>query len=422
MSENSEKMCKLLKEGELFSRSGSWDWNPVTNELFWSDGVYNILDIPLTTPPSVENFLNSLVPEDRDFAMRSIQASLKGHPYEIEVRVMGKGGPIKTIFARGSVDFDSNGQPVRMFGIIQDVSDKKIIEEKFKILYEHSSDAIMTLEPPTWKFTAGNLATLKMFNCKDEQEFNSFGPWEFSPEFQVDGSRSDEKAKEMIDLAMKTGSNFFKWTHKRHNGSDFPATVLLTRVKVGNKEFLQATVRDITDQILSQKRLEDSESKYKLLTETSPDCIKIFDLSGNLTFINSGGKMEHRLKNGDDIYKFKPVDAVVEEDKPKLINAFNNAKQGIGSVIELRHTKDGSTRETCSEMIHPIVDNGGKIIGILAVSRDISDIKRSERELMNKMDEFKKLNELMVGRELKMIELKKKVEDLKALLPKKDME
>lgn len=44
---------------------------------------------------------------------------------------------------------------------------------------------------------------------------------------------------------MKEGSNFFEWTHKRHKGEDFPATVLLTRVEIGGKRFLQATVRDM---------------------------------------------------------------------------------------------------------------------------------------------------------------------------------
>ena len=46
--------------------------------------------------------------------------------------------------------------------------------------------------------------------------------------------------------AMKTGSNFFNWTHKRLNGEEFKVTVLLTRVEIRGKKFLQATVRDIT--------------------------------------------------------------------------------------------------------------------------------------------------------------------------------
>ena len=63
-------------------------------------------------------------------------------------------------------------------------------EEKFRVLFEVSSDAIMTLEPPTWRFTSGNPATVKMFRAKDETEFLAQGPWNVSPEFQPDGGRA----------------------------------------------------------------------------------------------------------------------------------------------------------------------------------------------------------------------------------------
>jgi PAS domain S-box-containing protein len=120
-------------------------------------------------------------------------------------------------------------------------------EQKFRVLFEVSSDAIMTLAPPTWKFTSGNPATVKMFQARDEAQFVSKGLWDVSPEFQPDGARSDDKAKAMIAKAMQEGSHFFEWDHMRLDGEVFPATILLTRVTLGEKVFLQATVRDITE-------------------------------------------------------------------------------------------------------------------------------------------------------------------------------
>jgi PAS domain S-box-containing protein len=92
-----------------------------------------------------------------------------------------------------------------------------------------------------------------MFNVKDIKEFISLGPWDISPELQPDGQRSDKKAEEMIKIAMDEGSNYFEWEHKKLNGSAFPATVLLTRVDLESESFLQATVRDITDQKKEEK-------------------------------------------------------------------------------------------------------------------------------------------------------------------------
>ena len=121
-------------------------------------------------------------------------------------------------------------------------------ESRFRVLFEKSRDALMTLEPPLWKFTSANPATFEIFGVKDAAQFNTLGPWDLSPEIQPDGRPSAEKAKEMIETAMREGSHFFEWTHKRLNGKEFPATVLLTRMELAGRMVLQATVRDITPQ------------------------------------------------------------------------------------------------------------------------------------------------------------------------------
>jgi len=133
---------------------------------------------------------------------------------------------------------------------------QKRIEERYSKLFESSRDAIMTLEPPEWKFTSGNPATVKMFGAKDEAEFLSYEPWRLSPETQPDGRPSGEKAKEMIEKAMREGVNAFEWVHKKVTGEDFFAEVLLSKVEQGKDSFLHAVVRDITGRKKNQDMLE----------------------------------------------------------------------------------------------------------------------------------------------------------------------
>ncbi|MCK4401475.1 PAS domain S-box protein [bacterium] len=132
-------------------------------------------------------------------------------------------------------------------------------EERYRLLFETSRDAIMTLAPPSWNFTSGNAAAFELFGMKDEKTFISAPPWKYSPESQPDGQSSANKAKKMIDTAMEKGSNFFEWTHKKLNGVHFFATVLLTRISIGEKIFLQATVRDITE----RKKAEEELKKHR---------------------------------------------------------------------------------------------------------------------------------------------------------------
>jgi PAS domain S-box-containing protein len=121
-------------------------------------------------------------------------------------------------------------------------------EEKYRSLFDSSRDALMTLEPPSWRFADANPATLAMFRTKSAADFTSYGPCDLSPEKQPDGRASGDVAQEMIGTAMREGSVFFDWTHKRIDGQEFPCTVLLTRMERGGRQSVQATVRDLSEQ------------------------------------------------------------------------------------------------------------------------------------------------------------------------------
>lgn len=149
-------------------------------------------------------------------------------------------------------------------------------EQRYRLLFESSRDALMMLAPPSWKFTGANEATLQLFGASRVDEFTALGPWNVSPETQPDGRRSDEKAQEMITTAMREGKNFFEWEHCRLDGKSFIADVLLTRMEVDGDEFLQATVRDITERkqaeemrVLDAKRLQKSlEQSIQTIADT----------------------------------------------------------------------------------------------------------------------------------------------------------
>ncbi|MEA1900989.1 MAG: response regulator, partial [Thermodesulfobacteriota bacterium] len=131
-------------------------------------------------------------------------------------------------------------------------------EEKYRTLYDSSRDAIMILSTDK-VFVNGNPACVKMFGCRDEDEFISLTPTALSPEYQMDGALSVEKSQKMISIAMEQGSHFFEWKHKRVNGEEFYARVLLASIKLSGKKILQATVRDITEHKKLEAQLRQSQ-------------------------------------------------------------------------------------------------------------------------------------------------------------------
>ena len=147
-------------------------------------------------------------------------------------------------------------------GIVRDVSQRKQAEEKikeseekFRTVFESSNDAIMLFDGVA--FLDCNEASMKIFGCKNREEFLGRNLDEWSPDKQPDGRSSHEAAKEKIATAYRDGQNFFEWTHIRANNEAFPAEVLLTPLRLGEKTVIQGTVRDITE----RKQAEDKEKK-----------------------------------------------------------------------------------------------------------------------------------------------------------------
>jgi PAS domain S-box-containing protein len=189
--------------------------------------------------------------------------------------------------------YDEKGRITGHFGIQIDVTEKKKSlqkiaenEELYHKLFESSIDAVMTLNPPDWNFTSGNKAILELLQIEKEEDFIRLKPWEISPEYQADGSLSGEKAAQMIQIAMKSGSHLFDWIHRRRNGENFPCKVLLTRVDVSNKSFLQANIRDLSSEVAAKNKLIESELKYKSLLEASMDGIFIMH-RGKIQYANA---------------------------------------------------------------------------------------------------------------------------------------
>jgi PAS domain S-box-containing protein len=262
-------------------------------------------------------------------------------------------------------------------------------EERFRILFESSRDAMMTVEPPLWRFTSGNQAAIAMFRAKDLEAFTSYGPWSLSPERQPDGRASNEKAKEMNDIALRDGSHFFEWTHKRLDGEEFPSTVLLTSMQYAGKVIIQSTIRDITQQKRSEQELSQTASLMRSIIDTSTDFIFVKDCNlrtvlCNETYAQAIGKHPSDLHGKTDIENGWDPE-LVRGDPAKGIRGFE---------LDDRDALNGKTiHNDCDPAnVHgdirvfdtiklPLHDAGGEIFGVLGVSRDVTKRKRAEEAI-----------------------------------------
>jgi PAS domain S-box-containing protein len=209
---------------------------------------------------------------------------------DFETRVRRRDGSLIWVSINARVIRDREGHEQYYEGIIQDITERKLAEDalakserKYRLLFETSRDAIMTLFPPDWTFTTANAATLDMFGAESERAFTTLGPGSVSPERQPSGELSSVKVERMVAAAMEEGSHFFEWTHKKISGELFPATVLLTRVEFEGKRGLQATVRNITVQKRAENEIRESESRLTCVVNAAQDGIIMIDDDDRVT-------------------------------------------------------------------------------------------------------------------------------------------
>ena len=198
----------------------------------------------------------------------------------------------------------------------------------YRSLFENSRDALMTGEPPSGRFTSGNRAALKMFGAKNEEEFLSHGPRDLSPERQPDGRNSAEKAEEMIETALREGSHFFEWTHRRIDGEEFPADVLLTRMELEGKVIILATVRDVTERKRAEQTLRESETRYRALFEASPLPKWLYDPTSLAILAVNDAAVEHYGYSRDEFQSMTIKDLRPPEEVPKLLTALERTRPG----------------------------------------------------------------------------------------------
>ena len=129
-----EKALRISEERYEFavagSRDGLWDWNLLSNTVFYSDRFKELLNYASDDfSDTIDSFRSLLHPEDADAAWAAVDRHLKERvPFNVEYRLQTKSGEYRWFLARGQAVWDRKGLPLRMAGSISDVNARKQAE------------------------------------------------------------------------------------------------------------------------------------------------------------------------------------------------------------------------------------------------------------------------------------------------------
>jgi PAS domain S-box-containing protein len=114
-----------------------WDWNLVTNQLYWGEGYYEHFGFEYHDKPDINNWMNHIHPDDVEKVMEEIMSVVNSENesvYEGFYRYIKNDGTIAQVYDRGYVVRDDKGTPIRMIGAMRDITMLKQNESRLRDL------------------------------------------------------------------------------------------------------------------------------------------------------------------------------------------------------------------------------------------------------------------------------------------------
>jgi len=127
LRENENKLALA----QAIAHLGYWERDLITDRIMWSSETNRVFGLsPEENVNNFARFQELIYPEDRDMVMQAVGVALRGGPrYEVEYRVVWPSGEVRFVHSQGDVILDEAGQPRRMFGTVQDVTERKLVDE-----------------------------------------------------------------------------------------------------------------------------------------------------------------------------------------------------------------------------------------------------------------------------------------------------
>lgn len=252
----SEERFELAVRG---STDGIWDWDVLTNEVFYSPRMKALIGYSDDEFPNVfASFESRLHRDDHDWVMHVLDQHLRHHqPYDVEYRLRTKSGEYRWFRARGQAIWNDTGQAQRMAGSITDVTESHLLRERFRLAVEASPAALLMVQQDG-RIVMANSRGLTMFGYVEAeligqpiellvpQRFRAGHPMHRNQYFENPDQRAMGAALELLGV--------------RKDGSEFPVKVGLSPVVTADGKAVICGVLDITDQKKTLAAMEQAKA------------------------------------------------------------------------------------------------------------------------------------------------------------------
>lgn len=160
--ENEKALSKIKENLELaqqVAKIGSWDYDVSEDEFYWSNQTFQLYGIKSKKDfvPTYKKVLARVHPDDREKFDSTVKNAIKnGQSYKMEFRILRSDGTFIYVFEQADVILDENQKPVKFIGTIQDITTRKLVENKLMETEKHLNNIYNNLDVGIWSYDVIN--------------------------------------------------------------------------------------------------------------------------------------------------------------------------------------------------------------------------------------------------------------------------
>jgi urea ABC transporter urea binding protein len=362
---------------------GLWDWNVVTDEMYFSPAYYRMLGYePGELPGLKDTWLNLVHPDDREEALRINQDCIENRipNFAIEFRMRNKIGGWKWILGRGKASArDANGRALRMIGAHEDITERKKVqdalqdsEQKYHGLVENTPNFVGIIQDGVLKYA--NKAHERSGWTVEELTSPSFNFLE------------NLVAKEFRDIVRENiarrlrGEEVppYEFTLQTRDGSEIPVVIIASVITYEGKPADEYILTDITERKKAEASVRESEEKYRVLVENASDSIFMMDGEGRVLSLNKAAarllRREPEEAVGKSVFDLFPNEIAAGYSRT-LKEVFRTGESMTAESMMIA----GENEMWISSRINPVRSPEGKVLAVMGVATDITERKKIER-------------------------------------------
>jgi PAS domain S-box-containing protein len=256
-----EKGRAQLADAQRIARVGSAEWDIATHTVTWSDELFSILGYePGEVVPDLEALMQRVHPDDRALVERAIAEGLRsGEPFAFDYRIVRPDGTVRIAHGEGTTAFGPDGQPTRVLGTAQDITERKQIEHALRQSETRTRSIIDTANDSFITIDAGGVIT--DWNPQAEATFG----WtrdealgctlaELVIPEQYRDAHIEGLHRYVISGEGPLLNKRIEFEALHRSGRVFPVEMTVSAIRWGRSHMFSAFVRDITE----RKRAEDA--------------------------------------------------------------------------------------------------------------------------------------------------------------------